>query len=586
MAEVEVREAERRSRPNLNGRHPSANRMSEKLQQRMRVTTVGGASRTSFSTQVITPPTEKEDWRTIDLDRGLLETMAPKDLIRFLAAVSPEYSRALWDIMRNANAGFSWDVVSYDTGETTDDGRLETQLFLDHLADRHGSVSQLWNVMLNNLATRGGILAECVLDRGGRVPIDIAVPDAATVRFRPKKDADYGEVWELGQHDTGEPGQFRSLDGVITVRYLAHDRMPDSPYGRSPLDALLFPALFMLGVFRDLRRVIHQQGFPQRDVTIDTEKLMAAIPRNEDLLEGEEPTQADLDTWVAQALEFGGDQFDNIDPDATIVHTDVYKVLFAQAAVGGGALAHLGDVIESLERSVVRGAKSHPLLMGLTEGASEANANRQWEVFAKGIKSFQHPLESVISEMLTIALEAQGIVARVIVKFAEVRVSEEYRDAQSMQLKLMNAEQMERLGYKTHDEASFYAVGHKARTASLAATTEPEPTPTTLADESPANEEDDTAEPEMPANGETDELRWVRDAADITFARAWPMVEARMKRDLTRFVPSGATAGFAPVDEPTTTSRSDERTAAAEFDADLPEYEGLLDATVADEDAE
>ena len=267
-----------------------------------------------------------------------------------------------------------------------------------------------------------------------------------------------------------------------------------------------------------------------------------------------------IDEWMQSAMDLAGEQFDNLDPDATIVVNDIYSVNLVHAATSQGALAHVGSIIQALERMVVRAGKTHPLLMGLTEGASEANANRQWEVYAKGIKVLQHPVENLIAAMLEMGCEAQGVLVKAVPRFAEVRVSEEYRDAQTDQLRLQNAENSERLGYRNHEEASVYAVGHKPTGDATAEPTTELPSEST--DEDVVADED-VAPAEMPASGETDELR-TRDH---------------------RFTPVGADAGFGLLPDATPTGKNDEKRATGDFDADVPDYRTLLDALVEDEEA-
>jgi hypothetical protein len=119
-----------------------------------------------------------------------------------------------------------------------------------------------------------------------------------------------------------------------------------------------------------------------------------------------------------------------------------------------------GQMIEALERMATRALKSMPLLMGITDGVSEANANRQWEIHAAGVKTVQHYAETLLGRLLGLALQVQGIVATVKVRYAEVRAAEELREAQTFLLKLKGAVLAERLGYFTADEAAEYATGH------------------------------------------------------------------------------------------------------------------------------
>jgi hypothetical protein len=101
-----------------------------------------------------------------------------------------------------------------------------------------------------------------------------------------------------------------------------------------------------------------------------------------------------------------------------------------------------------------------PLLMGITDGVSEANANRQWEIHTAGIKSLQHLAEALLEHFFELALQAQGIQANVEFRFAELRAAEELRDQQTLQLKITNYQALVDGGYVDRDEASLELVGH------------------------------------------------------------------------------------------------------------------------------
>jgi hypothetical protein len=101
-------------------------------------------------------------------------------------------------------------------------------------------------------------------------------------------------------------------------------------------------------------------------------------------------------------------------------------------------------------------------VMGAAEGVSEANANRQWEMYMASINSFQDDLASMMERQYTTALNAQGLQADVEIKFKQVRASEAYRDAQALLTKLTAAEKAENLGYIGQDEGAIETYGHPA----------------------------------------------------------------------------------------------------------------------------
>ena len=106
-----------------------------------------------------------------------------------------------------------------------------------------------------------------------------------------------------------------------------------------------------------------------------------------------------------------------------------------------------------------------PLLMGSNEAVSETHANRQWEIHVAGIRALQHLAENALQRLLRLALEAQGIQADVVWRFAELRGSEALRDAQTEQLRIANARAKFTAGWISQDEAAQEIVGHAAVSA-------------------------------------------------------------------------------------------------------------------------
>ncbi len=396
---------------------------------------------------ILPPPDHLGVWQRLDLDRDTWGKASPDQLISLLINVSPEASRATWDWLRLVNSGH--EIIATKPGTVDQDERAQKVLdaFIDRLEANHGSFKAIAGRLFMGALTRGAFFAELVLDERGRVPLDLVTPDPATVRFKLVPVRDRGMVWMPGQWQNGK---FVVFD-VPTVSYMALDPEMDSPYGRPMLAPALFPTVFLIGVLHDLRRVIAQQGYPRTDVIVKLEKLRDAYSEMKD-----EEFEEMVDALIATVKS----EMARLEPDDTFVHTDPVEVSRASGAVDASSMSGAAAIIEALERMATRALKSMPLLMGSSEGVAEANANRQWEIFAAGVGTVQHYAEALLGRLLTLALQAQGVVADVKVRFAEVRAAEELRDAQTFLAKLRGAELAERLGYYTADEAAEHATGH------------------------------------------------------------------------------------------------------------------------------
>lgn len=397
---------------------------------------------------ILPPPDYQSKWRFLDLDRDTWSKVTPQDMMSILVNVSPEVSRAVWDWLRLANAGHEITAFKAGTDEVDDRAQKALKEFIDVLEVNHGSFKMIASRLFMGALTRGAFFAELVLDKNGKVPLDIVTPDPATIRFKLKTIQERGKVWVPGQW---QDGKFVLLD-VPTIIYIPLDPETDSPYGRPMLSPAIFPTVFLMGVLHDLRRVIAQQGYPRTDIIIKLQELRDAYGDITDMKEFEKV----VDDLIRNVQA----EYNHLEPDHAFVHTDTVEVDRASGAVDSSAMKGSEVIIEVLERMATKALKTMPILMGSIDGTGDANANRQWEIHAAGVRTVQHYSEALLSRLLTLALQVQGIVADVRVRFAEIRAAEELRDAQTFLAKLHGAEVAERLGFFTPDEAAEYATGH------------------------------------------------------------------------------------------------------------------------------
>lgn len=398
----------------------------------------------------------EEEWAGLDLDARTLCRMTPTRLMELLADLSPEVSKALWDFLRMCNPGYQV-LAMRPSGKVKAGGSHQAALdaFLQTLKELYGSIDVIIGRLFVGAYLRGALFAELVLDKSGRMPLDIATPDPASAHFRQVLSDERGIIWQLGQW---QGGQFITLDQA-TVRYIPIDPLPARPQGRAIAAPTLFPAVFLLAMLHDIRRVVQQQGYPRLDLSISLEKLAAAMPANA----ANDPET--FKTWVNAIIDEVETVYAALEPDDAYIHTDVVMVNRPVGAIDSSSLGAVDKLIVVLERMLIRASKSIPLLFGVTDGVSEANANRQWEMHVAGIKAIQHLCESLLEHLCTLALRAQGIPAVVQWRFAELRAAEMLRDAQTEGMQIANERNKYQAGWTSQDEASQAITGHDADSA-------------------------------------------------------------------------------------------------------------------------
>lgn len=403
----------------------------------------------TLNSWLIMPPDNYEsNWQLINLSGKDFEQLAPTKLLEVLADLSPEVSRALWDFLRLMNPGYTARALRVGSDEQDDVAQAALMAFIDQMSDQHGAFDIVIGRINIGAFLRGALCAELVLDKRGRMPLDIATPDPATVRFRKRTDPERGEVWQAGQW---QARKFEPLD-IPTFRYVPIDPLPGSPYGRPIAAPALFTALFLLGMMHDLRRVIQQQGYPRLDLEIDVEQILQIAPQIASSTELFNDFVSDLVSQVSTV-------YSALQPDDAYIHTSNVKVNRPVGASGNGNLAGIDAVIVALERMCVRALKTMPLMMGITDSVGDVQSNRQWEIHIAGIKSMQHYCETMLERLLTLALQAQGIQADVEFRFAEIRDAERMRDAQAEAMEIANTISKRDQGWMSQEEASEIITG-------------------------------------------------------------------------------------------------------------------------------
>lgn len=401
---------------------------------------------------ILAPLDSERRWRNLNLDENALDSLSTADIGDLLADLSPEISNALWHYVRLCNPGYT--IKAFKIGGKSEAIDKQAQaavakfLFQD-LRSLYGTTDLQIDRIFINAFLRGAFMAELVLDNNGRLPIDLALPDPQWTYFRIALDQQRGPIWQPYQFQHGRPVPLV----LETIRYIPIDPRPASPYGRAMIQPAVFTTLFAISLLHDLKRVIQQQGYPRIDLAVNLEKLAASMPAH--LPDDPKAFQ----NWVDNLVLDIGRAYGALEPDDAYVHTDNIAVGRPVGTLDAQSLGKIDAMMTYLDRQAVRALKTMPLLMGVNEASSETHANRQWEVFVAGIKSHQHMAEQLLEHLLTLGLRAQGIQARLEFRFSEVRAAELLRDAQVQALNLANAALSYALGYTSQDESALAGVG-------------------------------------------------------------------------------------------------------------------------------
>lgn len=371
------------------------------------------------------------------------------ELVDILSDLSPEISNALWTYILMCNSGYETKALNPTTGEIDQRAQAKLDEMLKMLGEYHGTLGVFFDRLFKMIFQRGSFLLELVLAENGRDFIDIATPDTKTLKYKRKADPLRGQVWTFGQIQNGV---FVDLN-IPTIKYIPIHPSGDSIEGHSIIAPSLFAAIFLLSVLRDTKRVVQHQGYLRLDIEVQFEKLKDTMP--EDIA----TNPAAVKEWQQRVVNAVREVYSSLEPDDTYIHDDSIVINNPVGTVSADSLGAIDALFKALERTIIRALKTMPLLAGATEGTSEANANRQWEIYAKGIESIQHFVESAFEYVMTYALNAQGIYAKVEHRFAQFRAAEAMRDEQVQLLKVKVADALYQSGIISQDEKANYAFG-------------------------------------------------------------------------------------------------------------------------------
>lgn len=372
------------------------------------------------------------------------------ELAELLTDLSPEVSAALWYYLICCNSGYTISVTK--PGSVDGTPYVEAQAYLDKclktLGSYHGTLNTYFDKTFMCIFMRGGFLFELVLMENGKDFADIAAPDTKTLTFKRITDPIRGQVWDYGQYQNGT---FVSLD-IPTVRYVPLHPLPGQIEGRPMISPVFFTAIFLMSVLRDLKRVIQQQGYMRLDLEVVFEKLRDSMP---------EDAQNDPEifkTWADGVIADIENHYGDLEPDDAYIHPDAVKVNAPVGTASANSLTAMDSLFGILERMAVRALKTLPSLLGLQDsGTNQGAENRKFEFYQKGNETIQRMVETGFGDECELALQAAGYQAKVSVKFAQMRASEELRDLQVANLKSQVARSQYDNGWISQDEAAKYA---------------------------------------------------------------------------------------------------------------------------------
>ncbi len=382
--------------------------------------------------------------------RDVLETL------RHIRDYNPDAALAVWNTLRLANPGHELSVyyaAPGPDGEEIED--VEGKALLEELCDRVGSeygggVDTLIDVLNLTLMTQGAIAAEVELSQNVREVVDYCPVDPRWIDFA--RDEQTGKavpvIASFGAVQRINPNQFR---------YIPLDPDVDGPHGRSPMWTVLEVVFFQQEVMRDLKAVMHNQGYPRIDVAVLEEIVVQNTPEHLKAPGREE----EFRVWVDGFLSDLQGTYNALHPDDTFIHWDWVKVAYVGASGNTGSL-DVARVIQVIDTQMVAALKQLPVLLGRNEGATTTHATVQWQIYVASIEALQRRTKRMVEWLHNTALQVYGRQSYARVAFDEIRKVDRRAEAEAARIETETAMMQVRAGWIDNDEAAMAMVGHEA----------------------------------------------------------------------------------------------------------------------------
>jgi hypothetical protein len=281
-------------------------------------------------------------------------------------------------------------------------------------------LSTLCEDMRYMILLRGAIGAELVFDKNYQ-PSELRQVDTGSLYWT---EATAG-VMKPEQSVSGE-NERRSLD-IPTFFFAKYRQSPTGMYAYSPFVSAINGIAARQQVINDLYRIMQVTGFPRIDITILEEVVRKSAPPSL------RDNPVDYTAYVNAQIGAIKSAYSALKPENAFVHTDAADIKIINDRNPGAGL-QITEVIETLDAQNVAALKVMAVVIGKGNGNSQV-ASVEARLFALSADQLNRPIETILSQALTLAARLAGFAGRIVVQFppAELRPATELEPMLTMQ---------------------------------------------------------------------------------------------------------------------------------------------------------
>ena len=368
--------------------------------------------------------------------------LTASQLLTLLPDLSPDVGLAVWNILRLGSTGFAYTVKDAN-GQDDEKAKSALDGIVKRINARFGGINGLITQWLMSAFLQGAVCGEVALTESLNDVDDIYAIDPHTIETT--LDVDGKPVdWFV------TPSGAKLQMNPEKFWYIPLDPCIDDPYGRSAIAPVLQEVWFDIAFITDLRKVVHNQGWPRIDIKIIEEVLLRNAPL------GVKNDIAKQSEWLNERIAEVQAAYNDLQPDDSFVHFDSVEINGSDTS---GRMFDSTGILRVVERRMTKALKQLPILMASNEGTTETHGTVQWQIFISGIQSLQQPITFILSRMFKLALEVQGYVSDVECWFDSIRTTDRSSDASAEGQEIDNAVKKWVYGFQTWEESAIEVTG-------------------------------------------------------------------------------------------------------------------------------
>jgi hypothetical protein len=210
-------------------------------------------------------------YESYDLSQFENSYLKASQLLSLLPDLSPDVSLAVWNILRLGSSGFEYTVKD-STGQDDETGKELLDSIVNGINIQQGGINNLIIQWLLSGFLQGAVAGEVALTENLQDIDDYYVIDPSTIEFGRDENMKF-VLWHI------PPSGARIQLNPEKSWYIPIDPYIDDPYGRPPAAPVLQEVWFDVSVMSDLRKVVHNQGWPRIDIKVIEEVLLLNAPQ-------------------------------------------------------------------------------------------------------------------------------------------------------------------------------------------------------------------------------------------------------------------------------------------------------------------